>query len=272
MSVLGGGRVVGRFLTDGDSERFNVLYAEHAPRLRRRLKIKWRLPDYLAQDVVQDTFLHGARSLHQLQDEEKAGAWLTTIADRQAMVVHRRFLAPARHEVLAGDAEEVESKARVPVTADHAGTVVDAMVLSKAIEALPERLREVLTLHYLEGLSFAEIGHVMHCNQSTAHHLLASARHRLLRQLGGFESPRPPEPRPLKLETQVQQAMRRLPARRREVLERHVFRKMKPTKIAADLDITPGCARVHLHLAYKELASLLGVPDYRTVISQLKPF
>jgi DNA-directed RNA polymerase specialized sigma24 family protein len=78
-------------------------------------------------------------------------------------------------------------------------------------------------------------------------------------------------PASVELPAQYRQAMHRLSHRRREVLERYVYRRMKPVEIAADLNITPGCARVHLHLAYKDLATLLGITNYKIVVELLKP-
>lgn len=264
VTPAGTGQLVGRYLQRGDDEAFDQLYLHHAPRIRRRLNVRWGLSHEIAQDVLQETFLRGARDLHKIADPNKFGSWLTTIADRQAMATW------GSAEVPTGGPDELESQARPTPSADHSSEVVDTLVLRKAIEALPSHLRAVVDLHYTRNLTITEVSDVLDCTPTAVRALLSAARKRLAVELAIFrDEPQPERPAAPLMPEQYERAMRRLTPRRREVLERYVYRRMTPAQIAEDLSLTQGCVRVHLHLAHKELASLLEIDDHRIVVDQL---
>ena len=58
-------------------------------------------------------------------------------------------------------------------------------LITKAIDALPERLRIVLGLHYQEDCTFREIGEVLGVSESRACQLHSEAVHRIRARLQG---------------------------------------------------------------------------------------
>jgi RNA polymerase sigma-70 factor (ECF subfamily) len=103
-----------------------------------------------AEDVIQETFLVACREFERLRRAESFGPWIATIARNLAIAAscgsrRRRELAgklPAR-EPAAGDAAAERSAQSRRVLAE--------------VEALPEGLREVFLLRYVESLGCAEI-------------------------------------------------------------------------------------------------------------------
>jgi RNA polymerase sigma factor (sigma-70 family) len=184
-----GGQMARRHLADGDRTTLDELYETYASRLLSRLMRKWRLPSHAAQDALQDTFVQGAQAMHKIEDTDKVGAWLTKIADRQAMAIYRRGTASGQRETPSGSPADLESQAGSSAAADdHATTVVDEMVLRAAVKELPPKLGSVVNLYYFEGLTLAEIGHVLGCGAPAAHRLLSVARERLTKELSAFSA------------------------------------------------------------------------------------
>src|SRR5688500_11826267 len=91
---MGTGQLVDRYLRLGDDGAFDQLYSDHAPGIERRLNARWGLSHDTAQDVLQETFMRGVLDLHKIVAPEKFNAWLTTIADRQAMATRGRSEVP----------------------------------------------------------------------------------------------------------------------------------------------------------------------------------
>jgi RNA polymerase sigma-70 factor (ECF subfamily) len=67
---------------------------------------------------------------------------------------------------------------------------LDAAVLQRAVEALPEEFREVIVMRELEGLSYKEIAGVTEVPIGTVMSRLARARARLQRSLKAEASKR----------------------------------------------------------------------------------
>lgn len=136
---------------EGDLGAFDKLIARHRSRI-------YRLARYMvgeteaAQDIAQETFLQAFRSLPGLVEAESFGAWLNTIARRQAQRWQNQRehkLAQSGAIVTLGLYELRQPEAELP----------DALVLRLrgALQALSERERRVMIRHYLEGYSCAEI-------------------------------------------------------------------------------------------------------------------
>lgn len=95
--------------------------------------------------------------------------------------------------------------------ADPFGETADAdfrEALARAIDALPERERLVMSLYYDDGLNLKEIGAVLKVTESRACQLHGQALVRLRARLaawreGGSDEAAPPEPRPLPVRTRA---------------------------------------------------------------------
>jgi RNA polymerase sigma-70 factor, ECF subfamily len=133
----------------GDRGAFEALYRRYARSVfglaLRRLGDRGR-----AEDAVQETFASIWRSAGSYRPERGPGApWLYAVA-RNAIVDRAR----ARTETPADIPEEASADAGPSERAEQ-GWV--AWRIHRALEELPEREREVITLAYWSGLSQSEV-------------------------------------------------------------------------------------------------------------------
>jgi RNA polymerase sigma factor (sigma-70 family) len=103
----------------------------------------------LAEEATQQTFLKAWRAAATFDPARALGPWLTTIARRTAIDLHRR--EASRPTELLDDTAVAELPDRV----DRA---FDVRAVREAIDELPPLEREVVRLQHLESLTQAEIG------------------------------------------------------------------------------------------------------------------
>jgi RNA polymerase sigma factor (sigma-70 family) len=135
----------------GDPAAFNELFRRYAPILERVLRRFGPIQDKIA-DLVQQTFLQ----LHRARNDFRAGSelrpWLMTIAFNLAREELRR--ARRRPEAALDSAQED----RLAHPAQEQSRFEARRDLSIALEQLPRDQQEVVRLHFVEELSFDEIG------------------------------------------------------------------------------------------------------------------
>jgi len=139
----------------GDRDAFARLYERFAPVVHGVLLCHASETD--VRDLVQDVFLSALRSIRVLEEPERVGAWLLSIARNRARDASRR--AGTRSELrLAGDDDTEIAVDRSP-SPNRAGDddAAEARRALAAIRALPEAYRETLTLRLVEGLSGPDI-------------------------------------------------------------------------------------------------------------------
>ena len=104
-----------------------------------------------AEDVVQDVFVRiiraeSARTEGGMRQYDRPGAYLRRAVANESVSHWRR-------------ASRERPTAELPerAGADHADRVTDRIVVRDAVAALPERMRQVITLSFLEGMSDADV-------------------------------------------------------------------------------------------------------------------
>ncbi len=130
---------------------------------------------HLAEDLAQDTMLKAWTHRRRLRDEHGATPWLFTIA-RNSWIDDRR-----RERIRGRSARRLADLANQDLAPPDAGLSRDdevAAVLA-AMDALPERQRDVLFLSALEGLSNAQIGTVLSISSGAVKASLSLARQRV---------------------------------------------------------------------------------------------
>lgn len=142
-----------------------------------------------AEDVAQETFIKAYETLGVLRNRERLAPWLVAIARNIAISLVRRRERERRN----AEACPIDSM----VHPDHERReTLDAV--ARQVEALPENLREVVLLHYFEGLKCREIGERLDLNTNAVVKRLARGREllgdRLLREWG--EGARPETGKP----------------------------------------------------------------------------
>jgi len=149
---------------DGDERAFRLLYERHTPRLKMMLlRVLGRI-DHSIEDVVQETWLAGCRSMHTFRGEAKFSTWLTTIGVRVAIAELRR------HSHLAAELNE-DLVARDRRARTDAGVDVE-----RALARLPDRDRLIVVLHDLEDLTHEQIGDLLDIAPGTSKATLSRAR------------------------------------------------------------------------------------------------
>ncbi|MBL9078381.1 MAG: sigma-70 family RNA polymerase sigma factor [Planctomycetes bacterium] len=152
-----------------------ILLLEHAEFVRRLATDLAGAAD--ADDVVHDAWV---RSLSQPADAvREPRGWLRTVLQNVWRNRRRSEQRRREHERQAVRAVEVPSPAEIGAREDVRRRVV------AAVQALPQPLREVVLLHYYEGLDSPSIGERLGLSASAVRTRMQQANERLRRRLDG---------------------------------------------------------------------------------------
>jgi RNA polymerase sigma-70 factor (ECF subfamily) len=146
-----------RRILRGDESAFGRLVALHHKAVYRTLRHLCR-DAHWAEDLTQQTFLSAWRHLPGYRGESSLKVWLHRIAYRQFIDWWRRRQAQAVAQ--AGLVSQAEPP---PASGPLDGLIADERrrILLRAVDRLDEASREVVVLHYLQGLSFREVAQVL---------------------------------------------------------------------------------------------------------------
>ena len=167
----------------GDQRAYGLLVIKYQRRIQRLVGRMVRDVD-LVEDIAQETFIRAYRALHQFRGDAQFYTWLYRIAINTA----KKFLGDLqRDRTVYGtefktDAEndETYSAKNEPIFHETPETVLAAKEIAAAvhaaIDALPEDLRQALTLREIEGLNYEEIADMMNCPVGTVRSRIFRAR------------------------------------------------------------------------------------------------
>jgi RNA polymerase sigma factor (sigma-70 family) len=105
----------------------------------------------LAEDATQQTFVQAWRAAGTYDPSRALGAWLTTIARRVAIDVHRR---ERRHRHLEPLDSSDPSLVTLPPSEEQ---IYDLLEVRRALDRLPDHDRELIRLQHYDELTHAEI-------------------------------------------------------------------------------------------------------------------
>ena len=136
-------------------------------------------------DVVQEVFIKAYFSLKRFREEASFATWIYRIAVNQARDEMRK--ASRRVSLSLDTTLAVETVQGLRGLWNRAEDDEDDLVASEALQrfvsqavtALPEKLRTVVTLKDLEGLSYQEVGQILKCSVGTVKSRHSRARERL---------------------------------------------------------------------------------------------
>lgn len=141
-----------------------------------RLCYAWLGDAALAEDAVQETFVKAWKNLNRFRGDSTEKTWLTRIAINICKDMRRtRWF---RH---LSDGDE-EALVTLPAPEQ---TVADDEV-SSAISALPQKDRQIVLLHYYQGLTLEEIAQVLGIGLSAVNSRIFRARCKLRGTLRGW--------------------------------------------------------------------------------------
>ena len=132
-----------------------------------------------AEDATQETFIKAYQKLRALKRWDKFAAWLHTIASNICKNWKRRQFSQPDREYLADQNRELLD--RLSMGAYRQDATLE--VLHEALAALPETYRQVLTLHYLGGLSCREIAQFLLTTPHAVEMRLSRARAQLKKEM-----------------------------------------------------------------------------------------
>ena len=167
----------------GDQRAYELLVIKYQRRIERLIARMVRDQD-LVQDIAQETFLRAYRALHQFRGEAQFYTWLYRIAVNTAK---KTLLEMKRDPVvlesglqISDDEDETFRQRNEPSSDETPETVLAAREIAAAVnaamEALPEDLRQAVTLREIEGLSYEEIALAMNCPIGTVRSRIFRAR------------------------------------------------------------------------------------------------
>ena len=112
-----------------------------------------------AQDVVQNTFLRAFHYVHSFQSRQDGYNWLCKIAQREAYNFNKK--SPP---TLSLDETFLPSPQK-----DFSEDVVNRTVISQYLQPYEPRDKQIIYLHFFEGLSFNEIAAKLGMKKSNVH-------------------------------------------------------------------------------------------------------
>ena len=167
----------------GDQRAFELLVIKYQRRLQRLIGRMVRDTD-LVEDIAQETFIRAYRALPQFRGDAQFYTWLYRIAVNTAKkFLQERKRSPTMSDsafASNGDNDETFRAVAEPTTNETPESVLAAKEIADAVNsglaALPDDLRQALTLREIEGLSYEEIATAMECPIGTVRSRIFRAR------------------------------------------------------------------------------------------------
>jgi RNA polymerase sigma-70 factor (ECF subfamily) len=171
----------------GNEAAFGTLMRTHYERIFRLIYAIVR-NEADARDICQEVWLTVWKELPKFRGESKFTTWLHPIATRRALDHLRKRRRWFDRFLPFGTGESNTLQVPEPSTTDDAGKQAEnaerRATLQAALAALPPKLRAVLALREVEGLSYEEIAQAVAIPVGTVMSRLYHARRLLARKLG----------------------------------------------------------------------------------------
>ena len=135
---------------------------------------------FMAEDAAQDAFVTAWMKLNTLQEPKKYASWVCRIAKNCALNMLGRYRSFIPLDLV--DNMDLCDDGRTNPEELYALSEERSEV-EKSMEKLPERIRQIIHLHYFENLSIAEIADRMRISEGTVKWQLHDGRKRIRREL-----------------------------------------------------------------------------------------
>jgi RNA polymerase sigma factor (sigma-70 family) len=173
------GKLLERFVAEGDEASFAALVTRHGPMVlavcRRILR-----DEHAVEDAFQATFLILVRRAGAIKNGELVGHWLHGVAHRVAVRARAQAAYRRVHETNGLDASELGGQC----ASDDVGRRDMRSILDEELARLTNSLRSPLVLCYLEGLTYDEAAAQLRWPVGTVRSRMTRARDLLRRRLG----------------------------------------------------------------------------------------
>lgn len=166
----------------GDHKAFELLVIKYQRRIQRLIGRMVRDVD-LVEDIAQETFIRAYRALAQFRGDAQFYTWLYRIAvntAKKSLMDLKRNPTVSENSFKSDDDDETSPVENELTTSETPDAVLAskeiAQIINSALEALPEELRQAITLREIEGLSYEEISEAMNCPIGTVRSRIFRAR------------------------------------------------------------------------------------------------
>ena len=166
----------------GDQKAFELLVIKYEKRIQRLIGRMVRDVD-LVEDIAQDTFIRAYRALPQFRGDAQFYTWLYRIAvntAKKALMDLKRNPTVSENFFKSDDDDETSRIENEQTSSETPEAVLAskeiAEMVNAAMDALPEELRQAITLREIEGLSYEEISLAMNCPIGTIRSRIFRAR------------------------------------------------------------------------------------------------
>ena len=166
-----------REAAEGDARAIRALYDRYAPRVFAVVR-RIAGDDESAQDYAQEAWIRAVRALPTFRGDARFSTWLHRIAVNSALQALRKSETRRKREA--------PFPAEVPVGPRGGDTLLQRR-LERALDALPDGMRQVLILHDVEGYTHDEIGDALGVAAGTSKSQLFKARAKMRELLTSLE-------------------------------------------------------------------------------------
>lgn len=170
----------------GDERAFEELVYAYEKKIYH-MSLRYTGNEHDAMDVTQEVFLRLFRFLPKFQEESRFSTWLYRIAVNANLDFLRRRTPDSDLSLDAEDedglAYEISDARYEPESEAERAELRQA--ICDGIQSLPPRMREIVVLRDISGLSYEEIGEVLGIEQGTVKSRLSRARSKLGALLSG---------------------------------------------------------------------------------------
>jgi RNA polymerase sigma-70 factor, ECF subfamily len=171
---------------NGEKAAFDVLVLKYQVRIMKLISRFLRNQDDV-QDVAQEAFIKAYRALKNFRGDSAFYTWMYRIAINTAK---NHLVSSARKATTSAvDAQEAEQYDGADWLREYATPEKELMasevkqVIHSSIAALPDDLKEAITLREMEGLSYEDIAAVMDCPIGTVRSRIFRARDAIDKEL-----------------------------------------------------------------------------------------
>jgi len=157
-------------------DRWMALYRTYGPLIYTRCR-KMLRDETAAEDATQETFMRAYKHLAKVKDMSEALPWIYNIATRYCL------------NLLRDGRRQAEPMAQMPErSGQHAEEGFgDRDFLLRLFERVPEQVRVVAWLHYMEGLDQSEVARVLGLSRRTVVYKLTELAEAAVRLRTGGE-------------------------------------------------------------------------------------
>ncbi|ENH98010.1 putative DNA-directed RNA polymerase [Gracilibacillus halophilus YIM-C55.5] len=162
--------------TEPTEEEFRLLYDMFYSRVYRDVYFITR-DTYLAQDALQETFVKAYKHMDRIEDKERIGAWLSTIATRTAIDILRKRKSKTEVKIDQSNENLIDYN---PEEVAQLETIVEQRLIKEdlleIINELKPEYREIILLKYIHEWSVHEIANFLDVKMGTVKTRLYRAR------------------------------------------------------------------------------------------------